>query len=151
MVRETRIVIVDTYAIIADLTGQVSSIAAKVLDGIRVGRIKGILHYLIVYELAYHWRRGRLPFRNEKELLEFIDTYFDIKPLDPVIAIEASRLKIVGDELLRNSGNPKLKRRKLSISDATTIVLATKLKTPIVTGDVNLSYVARSLGVKVIW
>ena len=71
--------------------------------------------------------------------------------LNPVIAIEASRLKIVGGKLLRNSGDPELKRRKLSISDATTVTLATRLRTPIVTGDIDLSYVARSLEVKVIW
>lgn len=78
MARETRAVIVDTYAIIADLTGQAPNGAIKVLNEVRKGAIKGILHYLIVYELAYHWRKGRLPFRDEEELLEFINRYFTI-------------------------------------------------------------------------
>ncbi|MCE4617981.1 MAG: PIN domain nuclease [Desulfurococcales archaeon] len=150
MVKESRI-IVDTYAIIADLTGQASESAVKILDDIRLARIEGILHYLIVYELAYHWRRGRLPFHSEEELREFIDTYFVVQPLNPAIAVEASRLKIVGDELLRNSRNPRLNRRRLSVSDVTSIVLAQMLKAPILTGDIDLAYVAQKIGIKIIW
>lgn len=150
MVEEGR-VIVDTYAIIADLTGQAPEPVVKTLDDVRLGRVEGVLHYLIVYELAYHWRRGRLPFQSEGELREFVDTYFVVQPLNPVIAVEASRIKIVGDELLRNSKNPRLKRRRLSVSDVTSIVLAQMLKAPIITGDIDLSYVAQKIGVKVIW
>ena len=94
MVEEGRVV-VDTYAIIADLTGQAPESAVKILDGIRLGRVEGILHYLIVYELAYHWRLGRLPFRSEEELKEFVDTYFVVQPLNLAVAVEASRLKKV--------------------------------------------------------
>ena len=150
MVEESRVV-VDTYAIIADLTGQAPESAVKTLDGIRLGRVEGILHYLIVYELAYHWRLGRLPFQSEEELREFIDTYFVVQSLNLAMAVEASRLKKLGDELLRNSKNPRLSRRRLSVSDVTSIVLAQMLKAPIITGDIDLSYVAQKIGVRVIW
>jgi len=148
---EVNVVVVDTYAIMADLTGQATPFATKVLDSIRVGEVKGVVHYLIVYELAYHWRKGRLPFRDEKELVEFIDTYFDLVDLSPEIATRAAQVKIRGDELLKQAKRIELRRRKLAVSDATTIVLALDLKAPIVTGDIDLSYVAKRLGVRVIW
>ena len=113
--------------------------------------IKGIIHYLIVYELSYHWMKGRLPFHSEKELLEFINTYFSIYDLDPGLAIEASRIKLQGDRLLRNAGEKELRHRKLSVCDSTTIALAKRLNTSIVTGDKDLTYVAREMGVKVLW
>ena len=150
MAREDRIV-VDTYAIIADLTGQAPESAVKILDDIRLGRVEGVLHYLIVYELAYHWRLGRLPFRSEEELKGFIDTYFTVHPLNPAMAVEASKLKKIGDEMLRSFKDPVLNRRRLSVSDVTSIVLAQMLNTPIITGDIDLSYVAQKIGVKVIW
>ena len=53
--------------------------------------------------------------------------------------------------MLKEARSRKLKRRKLAVSDAMTIVLASDLKTPIVTGDIDLSYVARKLGAEVIW
>ena len=91
MGREARAVVVDTYALIADLTGQATPKATEILEGVRLGNITGILHYLIIYELSYHWRRGRLPFRDEEELLDFIDTYFTVKALDSVIAVKPQR------------------------------------------------------------
>jgi len=151
MARKNGAVIVDTYAIMADLTGQASLAATNILDKIRSGEVKGILHYLIIYELSYHWRKGRLPFYNEKELLDFIETYFDLTPLDPQTALKASRIKIVGDQLLKESNDPMLRHRKLSVSDATTIVLAEKYNVPILTGDADLSYVAKKLGIEIIW
>jgi predicted nucleic acid-binding protein len=144
-------IIVDTYAIIADLTGQAPAEAAELIEEVRLGRIKGILHYLIIYELSYHWRRGRLPFRDEEEILEFINTYFTVKTLDENLAVEASKIKILGDKLLASSNNLALRQRRLSVADATTIALAMREKIPIVTGDTDLSYVARKLGIKVFW
>ncbi len=151
MGREARAVVVDTYALIADLTGQATPKATEILEGVRLGNITGILHYLIIYELSYHWRRGRLPFRDEEELLDFIDTYFTVKALDSVIAVKASEIKLLGDRLLAKAGDSRLRRRKLSVADATTIAVARVENAPIVTGDADLSYVARSLGIDVIW
>lgn len=71
MAEEGGKVIVDTYAIMADLTGQATPTAVEVLDSVRLGRVRGVIHYLIIYELSYHWRRGRLPYRDEGELLKF--------------------------------------------------------------------------------
>ena len=150
MAGEIRAIIVDTYAIMADLTGQATPTAIKTLDSIRTGRVEGLIHYLIVYELAYHWRKRRLPFRSEEELLEFVNTYFNIMDLSPKIAVEASKVKVIGDRLLQST-DERFKRRKLSIADATTIALAARLKVPIITGDVDLTYVARKTGVEVVW
>lgn len=151
MAGEGRIVVVDTYALLADLTGHAPDSAVKTLEEVRLGRAEGILHYLIIYELAYHWKRGRLPFKSEEELKEFVDTYFTLHPLDPTLAMEAARLKLEGDKLLKNSKNPKLNRRRLSVSDATSIALARALGASLLTGDTDLSYAARNLGIKVIW
>ncbi len=151
MASKVKAVIVDTYALIADLTGRATFEAIKVLDSIRVGRMKGLIHYLIIYELTYHWRKGRLPFRNEDELKEFIDTYFNIIDLSLDDIIEASKIKIIGDKILKEAREVRLKRRKLSVADAITIALAIKYKVPIVTGDNDLTYVAEKMGIKVIW
>ncbi len=151
MASKVKTVIIDTYALIADLTGQATHQATKVLDSVRVGRTKGLIHYLVIYELTYHWRRGRLPFRNENELKEFIDTYFNIVDLSLEDAIKASKIKVIGDRILKEAKETGLKCRKLSVSDATTIALAMRYKVPIVTGDKDLTYVAERMGVKVIW
>ncbi len=151
MVEKISAVIVDSYAIMADFSGQIPFRALKVLDSIRTGTLDGIVHYLIIYELAYHWRRGRLPFKNEEELIEFVKIYFKVAELDVNIAASASQVKIRGDRILREATDDTLKHRRLSIADATTIVLALKFRIPIVTGDKDLSYVAKRSGVKVIW
>ncbi len=124
MGEEARRILVDTYAIIADLTGQVTPKARRLLEGIRLGVAEGVLHYLIIYELFYHWRRGRLPFRDEEELLDFVNSYFIVKALDTTIATKASEVKLLGDRLLATASNPRLRRRRLSVADATTIAIA---------------------------
>lgn len=35
----------------------------------------GIIHFLIVYELAYFWRKTGLRFRDLGEMEEFLETY----------------------------------------------------------------------------
>ena len=54
MAGETRAVVVDTYAIMTDLTGQASKKALRTLEAVRLGDTRGVQHYLIDYELAYH-------------------------------------------------------------------------------------------------
>jgi len=51
--------------------------------------------------------------------------------------------------LLVAANNPKLRRRRLSVADAMTIAMA-KVKNIMVMGDIDLSYVAKSLGVSII-
>ena len=148
MVEKVKAVIVDTYAIMADFNGEMPDKAVKYMDMIRLGRIKGYLHYLIVYEMAYHWRKGRLPFENSDEFRNFIDLYFEILPIDVEVALEASRVENVGDKMLQEA---KLKGRTLSVADATSIALALMYEVPIITGDIDLSYVARKLGIAILW
>ena len=151
MAEEIRAVVVDTYAIMADLVGDVTPNALKALERVRKGITKGIIHYLIVYELSYHWRKGRLPFIDDAELKEFIKRYFIFKPLTYDLALRASEIKILGDKLLRESNDVDLTRRRLSSADATSLALAERLRIPIVTGDKDLSYVAKKLGIGVVW
>ena len=54
-------VLVDTYALLAAATGDLTPAARSVFSEIRKGREKGLMYALIVYETLYHWRRGRLP------------------------------------------------------------------------------------------
>ena len=54
MARKVDHAVIDTYAIIADITGQATPNAVQLLESVRTGRIKGIIHFLIVYELAYY-------------------------------------------------------------------------------------------------
>ena len=95
--------------------------------------------------------KGKATFYNEKELLDFIETYFDLTPLDPQIALKASKIKIVGDQLLKESNDPVLRHRKLSVSDATTIAVVERYNVPIVTSDADLFYVAKKFGTENIW
>ena len=48
MDKEVKAVVVDTYAIIADLTSQAPAKVIDLLEKIRLGNIKGIIHYLII-------------------------------------------------------------------------------------------------------
>jgi len=105
----------------------------------------------VVFELAYHWRKGRLPFKDINELMEFIDSYFTVLSFDKRDMFEASYIKVVGDSLLNRSTESSLKGRRLSVSDATSIALALKHRVPIITGDADLAYVARYMGVKIMW
>ncbi len=105
----------------------------------------------MVFELAYHWRKGRLPFKDINELMEFIDSYFTVLSFDKRDMFEASYIKVVGDSLLNRSTESSLKGRRLSVSDATSIALALKHRVPIITGDADLAYVARYMGVKIMW
>ena len=151
MAKETNAVIVDTYAIIADLLGEAPRTAREVLDRVRTKSLRGIIHFLVIYELAYHYIKGRLPFLDVNELMEFLRRYFSIVNLSPVMAVRAAEIKFYGDKLLKQSISRKLKRRSLSIGDALTIYLAKSLNAPILTGDADLTYVAREFKVKVIW
>ncbi|RLF05275.1 MAG: PIN domain nuclease, partial [Thermoprotei archaeon] len=44
-----------------------------------------------------------------------------------------------------------LRVRSISIIDSTIIAVALRLKTPIVSGDLDLTYVARNMGIEIIW
>jgi len=151
MAKTGRRLVVDTYAIMADILGQIPGPALEAMEQVRRGRAAGVISSLTVFELAYHWRRGRLPFRDEGELLGFASTYFRVVEVGPRLAAAAAAIKVEGDELLRGSGEASLRGRRLSVADAVVIALAEEYGAPVVTGDGDLGYVARSRGLEVIW
>jgi len=151
MDEEIREVIVDTYAIISDFSGNIPSHAFKIMENIRIGNIKGIIHHGIVYELVLLWLRGKLPFKNLDEISLFIEGYFTYHTLDIKHGYLTAKIKKKADSILANSNDPALRRRRLSYSDACSITLAIKKNVPIISGDSDLLYVAKKLGVKIIW
>jgi predicted nucleic acid-binding protein len=148
--REMRTVIVDTYAVLAMAYGELGEEAEKVLLGIRRGDVVGYLPVTVVYELCIHVLRGRIPvFESMEEFKTFITKYFRIAELRLEDYIEAARIKIEGDAMLKES--IEFRNRSFSFIDSTVIWLAVKMKIPIVTGDKDLAYVAKRKGVEVIW
>lgn len=145
-----RKVIVDTYAILSAATDTLTPTAMNCMLEIKTGKARGYIHYLIFYEVMYHWRRGRLPaFTREEEIITYLNQSFQNIRLDDRIASEASNVKVFGDKMLAD--NVLLHSRRLSACDATTIVLGKILQVPIVSGDEDLKYVGEQFGVKVIW
>jgi len=142
--------VVDTYAILAMAYGELGGNAEKVLLQIRRGEVVGYLPATVAYELSIHWLRGKIPtLKSLEELKTFITRYFRIVELKLNDYIESAKIKVEGDEMLR--GSPELEGRSLSIVDSTIIWLALELNAPIVTGDKDLSHVARRKGVEIIW
>ncbi len=96
--------------------------------------------------------RGKIPgLRSIDEVITYLRRYFKVIELTFKDFIEAARIKIEGDELLKKAKDERLRRRRLSIVDSTVIRLAIEKGAPIVTGDTDLTYVASSKGIKVIW
>lgn len=145
-------VVVDTYALLAMAYGELSSTASRVFQNIRRGRIRGIIPVTVVYEYIVHWYRGRIPvLKSVEEVLTFLSTYFRVKSLDLQDFIKAAEIKHRGDNMLQKAADPALKQRRLSMVDSTLIAYALRLRAPILTGDKDLTYVARMFGVKVLW
>uniref|UniRef100_A0A7C5YY43 Type II toxin-antitoxin system VapC family toxin n=1 Tax=Ignisphaera aggregans TaxID=334771 RepID=A0A7C5YY43_9CREN len=148
--RKLSAVIVDTYAILAMAYGELGEEAERVLLSIRRGDVTGYLPVTVVYELCIHLLRGRIPvFESMDEFKTFITKYFKIAELQLEDYIEAARIKVEGDIMLKES--VELKNRSLSFTDSTITWLAIKMKTPIITGDKDLAYVAKRKGIEIIW
>jgi predicted nucleic acid-binding protein len=58
--------------------------------------------------------------------------------------IESAKIEVEGDEMLR--GSPELESRYLSIVNSTIMRLALELNAPIITGDKDLSHIAKREG-----
>ena len=58
---EPRRVVVDTYALLATAYGELGTNAARLLQEVRRGRVKGLIPVTVVYEYVVHWLRGRIP------------------------------------------------------------------------------------------
>jgi len=144
--RTLKKVVVDTYALIAKATGEITERADRCLKDIREGRILGVIHPLILYEFLLQIYRGRIPiFKSADEALEFLKTYFSIINLENNIVSMAAEIRYKSEELL-----VKLKRH-LSVCDSITIAIAKHIESPILSGDLDLKSVAKKENIKVIW
>lgn len=138
--------IVDTYALMAKATGEISNEADKWLEEIRRGRSKGMIHPMITYEFLLQFHRKRIPvFRDVDEALTFLETYFDVMKLDNQVVSVAAEIKSKSRDLVTRL------RRHLSICDSVTIAIAREEGYPILTGDEDLQAIAIRENVKVIW
>lgn len=136
----------------AAATGTLTSAAREVLEKVRRGITRGVIHGLILYELTYHWHRGRLPgFKSEEELAAYLATLFSKAPLSEDVLRLAARVKSQGDEMLRRAEDEQLRGRKLSACDAVTIAVELQRGYPVLTGNADLVHVAGKMGVKTIW
>jgi len=145
-------VLVDTYALLAAATGDLTQAAREVFLSLRRGRVRGVVHALIVFEVLYQWRRGRLPgFRDEDELYSYLSRVFDTARITEKVVRKAAEVKAVGDDLLRRAPDPSLRARRLSTCDAFTLAVALDRALPVLSGDRDLAYVAEKLGVEVLW
>lgn len=146
MAKTLRTVIIDTYALMAKATGEITPKANKCLESVRSGKLKGLIHPVITYEFILQFYRRRIPiFNTPEETLDFLETYFSTVELSNKVALTAAEIRFKNDALLT-----KLKR-KLSICDSLTITIAKKTKSPIITGDKDLQAVAEKENVDTIW
>ncbi len=145
-------VIIDTYALMAIVYDEVGKEAMKVLNDVKLGKVKGLIPTTVAYEYVIHWLRGRIPgLKSINEVITYLRRYFKVIELTFEDFIEAAKIKIEGDELLKKARDERLRIRRLSIVDSTVIISALKRGVPIITGDTDLTYVANSKGIKVIW
>lgn len=138
--------VIDTYAVLAMAYGELSERAREVMLGVREGKVEGLIPTTVAYELAVHWLRGMLPaLKSLDELKTFLTSYFRVVELSLDDFLESAKVKSEGDRLVSSMG------RTLSFVDSTVIHVAKKLRAIVVTGDKDLTAVAKSLGVEVVW
>lgn len=141
-----RTVIVDTYALMAKATGEITPKANECLENVRSGKLKGAIHPVITYEFLLQFHRGRIPiFETPEETLGFLETYFSTVELSNSVALTAAEIRFKSDALVT-----KLKR-SLSVCDSLTIAIAKKTKSSIITGDKDLQVIAEKEHVDTIW
>lgn len=146
MGKALRRVIIDTYALIAKATGEITQKADKCLEDVRTGKLIGVTHPIITYEFLLQVHKGRIPiFKTAKEALDFLETYFSTIKLQNPIASTAAEIRFKSESLL-----VELKRH-LSVCDSVTIAVAKGMKSSIISGDHDLQIVAKEEGVDVIW
>lgn len=138
--------IVDTYALMAEATGETTKRARKVLDDIRRKKASDVIHPLITYEFLIQFHKNRLPaFDSSKAALDFLNTYFRTEGITNDTASVAAELKIKSLAIIEGM------KRHLSSCDALTIALA-KMKTyQVLSGDQDLKTTAEKEEVSVIW
>ncbi len=144
-------VVVDTYTLLAIVYDEVSGKARRVLEDIRTGRVKGLIPATVAYEYIIHWLKGRIPgLKSIDEVVTYLKTYFRIVNLFLEDYLEVAKIKVKGDQLLKEAEDPGLRNRRLSIVDSTVVALAQK-KIPVISGDRDLAHVAKEGNIEVIW
>ncbi|MCD6244475.1 MAG: PIN domain-containing protein [Candidatus Korarchaeota archaeon] len=145
-------VVVDTYALLAMAFGELPRRAERAMMAIRRREVEGVVPPTVPYEFAVHWSRGRLPgLKSSDEIVAFFSAFFTVVDLSLRDYVGVAMVKDEGDGILSSSGDPKLSSRRLSLVDASVIYTARKVGAPIITGDMDLSHVASSMGLEVIW
>ena len=146
MAKTLRTIIVDTYALMAKATGEITPTANKYLENVRSGKVKGVIHPLITYEFILQFYRGRIPiFKTPEETLDFLETYFSTAELSNSVALMAAEIRFESDALVTRL------KRSLSVCDSLTIAIAKRTKSPIMTGDKDLQAIAEKENVDIIW
>lgn len=141
-----RTVIIDTYALMAEATGEITPKAERCLGNVRSGQLEGIIHPIITYEFLLQYYKGRIPiFETPEETLDFLETYFSVAEISNSVALMAADIRFKSNVSLN-----KL-QRKLSICDSLTIAIAKKTKSQVLTGDKDLWTVAEKENVEIIW
>lgn len=142
----SRAVVVDTYALMAKVTGEINPEADAHLEDVRVGRVRGIIHPLITYEFLLQFYKGRIPiFKTSSEALEFLERYFYTVEISNWIAMMASEIRFKSEKLASKLG------RHLSTCDAITIAIAREWQSPILSGDKDLQIMAKEEHIRTIW
>ena len=150
--KKVKEVVIDTYVLLAIVYDEVGENANRVLEDIHKGLVKGLLPTTVAYEYMIHWLRGRIPgLKSLEEVITYLENYFKIVDLTFKDYIDAAKIKVRGDEILRKAEDEALRSRKLSIIDSTVIALAHKRKAPILSGDKDLTYVAGKEKIEIIW
>jgi len=125
-------------------SGEITAKANEYLNNVRIGKVKGLIHPIIVYEFLLQVVRRRIPiFTSAEEALDFLESYFSTVKVENRLAMEAAKVRVKSEK--------QLKQRRLSICDAFTIALAKSIKASIITGDKDLQAIAEQEGIKVIW
>jgi len=141
-----RTVIIDTYALMAKATGEITPKVNKCLENVRSGKMKGVIHPIITYEFLLQFYKGRIPiFKTAEESLGFLETFFSTAELSNTLSLLAAEIRFKSDALVTAF------KRRLSVCDSLTLALAKKTKSPIITGDKDLQAVAEKENVDTIW
>ncbi|AWS00668.1 PIN domain-containing protein [Metallosphaera hakonensis JCM 8857 = DSM 7519] len=128
--------------------GELTKNAEEVMLRIRRRELEGLVPSTVAFEFTVHWLRGRIPsLTSINEVRTFLQSYFEIVELNFEDFMESAKIKKEGDDIL----SIELKGRKLSIVDSTIIHTAKKMKAKIVTGDKDLTLVAKKMGIGTIW
>jgi len=89
--------------------------------------------------------------KSPDEIVAFFSAFFTVVDLSLRDYVEVAVVKAEGGEILSSSDDPRLSSRKPSLVDASVIYAAKKIDAPVITGDLDLSYVARAMGIEVTW